>query len=95
MRWFKPLGLLFYPVSVLGWLATLAALAFCAHIFAFVDARSHSVTDTLYAIYRSATATCSGLSNCSPALVPSAQATRAGQLCSPGSFSHTRAPASR
>jgi hypothetical protein len=51
MRWFKPLGLLFYPCSVMGWLFTLAALAFCAHIFLFVDARSHSVTDTLYDIY--------------------------------------------
>jgi hypothetical protein len=51
MRWFKPLGLLFYPCSVMGWLFTLAALVFCAHIFLFVDARSHSVTDTLYDIY--------------------------------------------
>jgi hypothetical protein len=51
MTWFKPLGILFYPASVGGWLATLAAAAFCIHIFLFVDARAHSVADTLYGIF--------------------------------------------
>jgi hypothetical protein len=51
MRWFRPLGPFFYPVSAIGWILTLAALAFCAHIFQFVDHRSHSVTDTLYGIF--------------------------------------------
>ncbi|MEA3002512.1 MAG: hypothetical protein QOH81_1300 [Sphingomonadales bacterium] len=51
MRWFKPFGLVFYPVSAMGWLATLFALAFCAHIFLFVDHRAHSVTDALYGIF--------------------------------------------
>jgi hypothetical protein len=30
---------------------TLLAIAFCAHIFLFVDSRAHSVTDTLYGIF--------------------------------------------
>ena len=51
MSWFKPFGLLFCPVSASGWLLTLTALAFCIHIFLFVDSRSHSVSDTLYGIF--------------------------------------------
>ena len=51
MRWFRPMGLLFVPVSTLGWMATLLAFAFCAHIFWFFDQRSHSVTDLLYSIF--------------------------------------------
>ena len=51
MRWFRPLGLLFMPTSVWGWICTAAAAAFCAQIFIFVDSRSHSVTDTLYGVY--------------------------------------------
>lgn len=49
--WFKELGLLYRPVSALGWVATVLAFAFCAHVFLFVDARSHSVTDTLYGVF--------------------------------------------
>jgi hypothetical protein len=51
MRWFRPLGPFFYPISAAGWIATLFALAFCTRIFLFVDHRSHSVTDTLYGIF--------------------------------------------
>ena len=51
MRWFKPAGILFVPVSAMGWLVTFAAAAFCAQVFWFVDSRSHSVTDTLYGIF--------------------------------------------
>lgn len=51
MRWFRPAGLLFLPVSVAGWLITAVAIAFCAQIFLFVDARSHSISDTLYGIF--------------------------------------------
>jgi hypothetical protein len=51
MLWFKPLGILFYPASVIGWIATLLTIAFCAHIFLFFDSRAHSVTDLLYGIF--------------------------------------------
>jgi hypothetical protein len=51
MPWFKPLGPIFRPVSILGWLVTLAALAFCIHIFLFFDHHSHSVSDLLYGIF--------------------------------------------
>ncbi|HEY0311066.1 MAG TPA: hypothetical protein VGC56_01075 [Allosphingosinicella sp.] len=51
MRWFKPMSMLFRPVSPMGWLLTILAAAFCAHIFWFVDHHSHSNTDTLYGIF--------------------------------------------
>ena len=49
--WFRELGLLYVPTSVFGWVLSVLTLAFCAHIFVFVDSRSHSVTDTLYGIF--------------------------------------------
>lgn len=51
MRWFRPVGFLFAPVSAAGWSATVLALAFCAQVFWFVDAHSHSVSDTLYGVF--------------------------------------------
>jgi hypothetical protein len=51
MRWFKPFGLGFVPVNFAGWLVSVLALAFCLHIFLFVDSHSHSVSDTLYGIF--------------------------------------------
>ena len=48
---FKEFGLLYRPASAAGWLITLLALAFCIHIFRFVDSHSHSVADTLYGIF--------------------------------------------
>ena len=51
MHWFKPIGPLFVPISVGGWLITLAAFAFCAQVFWAIDRHSHSVSDTLYGIY--------------------------------------------
>ncbi len=51
MRWFRPMGILFVPVSVMGWLATLLAIAFCVQVFIAIDRHAHSVTDTLYGIF--------------------------------------------
>ena len=51
VRWFVPMGWLHRPVSAVGWLFTLAALAFTVQVFIAVDARSHSVSDTLYGIF--------------------------------------------
>jgi len=49
--WFVPLGWLHAPRSAAGWLVTLAALAYMTRVFLTVDAHSHSVTDTLHAVY--------------------------------------------
>jgi len=51
MAWFKPFGVVFRPVSVAGWSVSLLALAFCVHIFLFVDGKSHSVSDTFYGVF--------------------------------------------
>ena len=51
MRWFKPLGFLFAPVSVMGWLVTLLAGAFCAQVFWVIDRHSHSASDTFYGVF--------------------------------------------
>jgi hypothetical protein len=51
MLWFKPWGLVYRPVSLAGWMFSLIAVAFCVHIFLFVDGRSHSVSDTFYGIF--------------------------------------------
>ncbi len=51
MRWFRPLGLVFLPVSVAGWVVTLLAVAFCANVFVALDAQAHSVSDLGYALF--------------------------------------------
>ena len=51
MTWFRPFGLVFLPVSVMGWVVTLAAAAFCVNTFIAIDAYSHSVSDTLYGLF--------------------------------------------
>jgi hypothetical protein len=51
MRWFRPIGPFFYPVSAPGWTLASLVFAFCAHIFLFFDHRAHSVTDLLYGIF--------------------------------------------
>jgi hypothetical protein len=51
MRWFRPSGFVFVPVSIPGWTITFLAVAFCVHIFWFVDGHSHSASDTLYGVF--------------------------------------------
>ncbi len=51
MQWFRPMGLLFRPASIAGWLLILIALAFCVQVFIAVDRHSHSASDTLYGIF--------------------------------------------
>ena len=51
MRWFTPWGWIHRPISAVGWILTLAALAVCVQVSLVVDARSHSVSDTLYRVF--------------------------------------------
>jgi len=51
LRWFKPFGLVFLPVSIPGWIITVLAAAFCLHIFFFFNGHSHSVSDLLYGVF--------------------------------------------
>ena len=49
--WFVGFGWLQRPASFAGWLISVAALAYMAQVFVAIDLHSHSVTDTLYAVY--------------------------------------------
>jgi hypothetical protein len=50
-RWFKAWGWIYRPASWQGVAVILLALAFSVQVFLAVDARSHSVSDTLYGIF--------------------------------------------
>jgi len=58
---FKRWGWFYLPVHVLGYVTTLAALAFVVQVFLAIDRNSHSVTDTLYHFYAYAAPTFLGL----------------------------------
>ena len=47
IKWFVRKGILFFPVSLIGWLIIIAAAAYCVYLFIDIDSRSHSVSDTL------------------------------------------------
>ncbi len=49
--WFTPWGWVHRPTSWQGILLVLATLTFCGQVCLAVDARSHSVSDTLYGIF--------------------------------------------
>ena len=50
MRLFKKNNWMYYPVSLLGFVIVLITLFFIIETFVFVDARSHSVSDTFYGV---------------------------------------------
>ena len=60
-HWFKRWGWFYRPVSLLGWVATFAAAAFCVNVFVALDRHAHSVSDTLYHFYAYAAPTFLGL----------------------------------
>ena len=45
---FKKLGIIYVPVSVVGGLVAILTVALMVHDFLFIDSRSHSVSDTYY-----------------------------------------------
>lgn len=49
--WFVRWGWFYRPVSLMGVLVLVLALAFAVQVFMAVDAGSHSVSDTLYGIF--------------------------------------------
>jgi hypothetical protein len=50
VRPFAAWGPIHRPVTVLGWLITLAAIGLMLNVFIALDARSHSASDTLYGV---------------------------------------------
>jgi hypothetical protein len=49
--WFRPMGLVFRPVSWQGAACLAATVAFCVMAFVAVDRHSHSVSDTLFGVF--------------------------------------------
>ena len=49
--WFRRLGWLHLPRSIVGWLVLACALAFCVNVFWAIERHSHSVSDTLYGVF--------------------------------------------
>ncbi len=47
LRWFVRKGILFFPVSIIGWLISVVSIAFCVYLFIHIDSHSHSASDTL------------------------------------------------
>jgi hypothetical protein len=46
-NWFVRKGILYWPVSVLGWVIFITAAAYAVYLFIDIDSRSHSGSDTL------------------------------------------------
>ncbi len=51
MKWFKPWGWVYRPISIVGWVITILMIIFCVQVFLAVDRHSHSVSDTMYGIF--------------------------------------------
>jgi hypothetical protein len=49
--WFKPIGWIYYPVSLIGWVITVITLLLCIQFFIAVDRNSHSASDTLISFF--------------------------------------------
>lgn len=47
----REFGWLYLPVSPAAWVLALLSIAFCVGTFLAVDARSHSISDTLYGVF--------------------------------------------
>ncbi len=47
LPWFKRIGIIFLPLSVIGWIISLLAISISVYAFIDIDSRSHSVSDTL------------------------------------------------
>lgn len=47
MNWFTRKGILFLPVSVVGWFLAVASFVYSIYAFMEIDGHSHSASDTL------------------------------------------------
>ncbi len=49
--WFKKVGWIYQPITIIGWIITVITILLCAQIFIFVNSHSHSVSDTFYGVF--------------------------------------------
>jgi membrane protein DedA with SNARE-associated domain len=47
LNWFKRNGIIFLPISIIGWIILLIGFIYSIYTFIDIDSRSHSVSDTL------------------------------------------------
>jgi hypothetical protein len=47
LNWFKRKGLIYLPVTAIGWTILAFAAGYAVYTFIDIDSRSHSVSDTL------------------------------------------------
>ncbi|WP_114940909.1 hypothetical protein [Mucilaginibacter endophyticus] len=47
LNWFTRKGIIYLPVSIIGWVILAIALAYAVFAFVDIDKHSHSVSDTL------------------------------------------------
>jgi hypothetical protein len=47
LNWFTRKGIIYLPVSIIGWVIFAMAFAYAIFTFVDIDKRSHSVSDTL------------------------------------------------
>jgi len=47
LNWFTRKGIIYRPVSPIGWVLLIIAVAYAVYTFIDIDSRSHSVSDTL------------------------------------------------
>lgn len=51
LSWFKKIGIIFIPTSVIGIMLYTLTISFCVTVFIAIDRHSHSNSDTLYGIF--------------------------------------------
>ena len=47
LNWFTRKGIIYWPVSVIGWTILVLAAAYAVYIFIDINDRSHSVSDVM------------------------------------------------
>jgi membrane protein DedA with SNARE-associated domain len=47
LHWFTRKGLIYWPVSAIGWVILAVAAAYAVYTFIDIDSHSHSVSDTM------------------------------------------------
>ena len=47
LNWFKRNGIVFLPISIIGWIILLIGFIYSVYTFIDIDSRSHSASDTL------------------------------------------------
>jgi len=51
MKWFKPFYFIYLPISIAGYLVTIAAVIFLIPVYTAIIRNGHSVSDDLYSLF--------------------------------------------